>query len=111
MIVLFYISVTVLINIVASIDPPIPTDTYLNRMVLVEPNVYILYWNFTDNDILFETHVQNGNGWSGFGLSPNGGMINSDVIITWSYSNGSTHFTGFFSSQILETIYLACLLQ
>jgi len=65
---LLYFNIALLINSVILIDPPSPTAVYTNRLVLVEPNVYILYWNFTDNDILFETHVQNGNGWSGFGL-------------------------------------------
>jgi hypothetical protein len=86
----------ILINIafIKALDLPKPTDTYANKMVLVEPNAYILYWNYTENDILFETHVQNGDGWSGFGISPNGNMANSDVIVTWKMLNGSIHFTG-----------------
>ena len=74
---------------------PIPTSTYTNNVTLVSPDIYMLYWNYTANDIVFETHVKNGgNGWSGFGLSPNGGMAKSDLIITWKYANGSTHFSG-----------------
>ena len=71
---------------------PNPTGVYTNKMILVEPAAYILYWNYTENDILFETHVNN-NGWSSFGLSPNGGMTGSDVIVTWKRTDGSTHFT------------------
>ena len=88
-----------LLNIISysailAIDPPKPTVSYANRMVLAEPNVYILYWNYSENDILFETHVQNSGGWSGFGISPNGKMDNSDVIVTWMKTDRSVHFTG-----------------
>jgi hypothetical protein len=76
----------------ASASPPPPTQAYPNKIVLAEPNKYILYWNFTDSDILFEVHTQT-NGWLGFGLSPNGNMINSDIIITWIDSNGHVNFT------------------
>lgn len=61
---------------------PMPTEIYANHLVLQEPDLYHLYWNFTESDILFEVHVMT-DGWVGFGLSPNGGMDGSDVIVTW----------------------------
>ncbi len=27
---------------------PNPTAVYTNKLILVEPDVYILYWNYTD---------------------------------------------------------------
>ena len=71
---------------------PNPTQAYSNSKILVEPDQYILYWNYTDSDILFEIHVK-ATGWASFGLSPNGNMLNSDVIVTWVNSDGSVHFT------------------
>ncbi len=71
---------------------PSPTSNYANKLILVEPDIYVLYWNYTNEDILFETHVRN-NGWSAFGLSPNGGMDNSDVVVTWLNKNGTIHFS------------------
>ncbi len=71
---------------------PEPTQAYPNKIILAEPEKFILYWIHTDADILFEVHAQT-KGWLGFGLSPNGNMINSDVIITWIDSNGKVNFT------------------
>ena len=71
---------------------PTPTANYANKLILTEPDTYIMYWNYTDSDILFEVHVKT-KGWVGFGLSPNGDMLNSDVIVAWVNADGSTHFT------------------
>ena len=69
-----------------------PTSVYVNKIVLVEPDIYTLYWNYTKNDIVFETHVKT-NGWSGFGLSNNGGMKESNVVVSWLNSNGLANFS------------------
>lgn len=71
---------------------PFPSDKYSNELVLISPDVYYLYWNKTDTSIVFEIHVKT-NGWAGFGLSHNGGMINSDVIVAFIHANGTHHFT------------------
>ena len=50
---------------------------------------YELFWRF-DRDlknITFAVRV-NTTGWVGFGLSPNGGMVNSDVVIGWVDASG-----------------------
>ncbi|CAF0944282.1 unnamed protein product [Brachionus calyciflorus] len=67
-----------------------PTDIYTNTFELI-PGVYKLFWNYTDKDLIAEIHCKT-NGWVGFGLSPNGGMDKSDVIIGW-ISNGQVNFT------------------
>ena len=45
---------------------------------------YYLYWNFssTDETIQFAVRVKT-TGWVGFGISPNGQMPGSDVVIGW----------------------------
>ena len=55
--------------------------------------LYELYWNF-DNDaenIYFAVRVET-TGWVGFGLSPNGQMPNSDMVIGWVTDDGDIVF-------------------
>ena len=51
--------------------------------------LFTLYWNFStvEQTISFAVRVQT-NGWVGLGISPNGGMVNSDVVIGWVNSDG-----------------------
>lgn len=72
--------------------PPQPTEKYANNKVLIEPDVYYLYWNYNKTDVVFEIQVKT-TGWAGFGLSPNGGMEGSDVIVTWVDKSGKVNFT------------------
>ena len=50
---------------------------------------YDLYWNFDTEEktIAFAVRVKT-TGWVGFGLSPNGDMPNSDVVIGWVDDSG-----------------------
>ena len=60
----------------------------------LDPNgQYELYWNYnlTAGTISFAVRVQTA-GWVGFGLSPNGQMPGSDIVIGWVDSNGGVHF-------------------
>ena len=60
----------------------------------LDPNgQYQLYWNYnlTAGTISFAVRVHT-TGWVGFGLSPNGQMPGSDVVIGWVDSNGGVHF-------------------
>ena len=55
--------------------------------------LYELYWTF-DNEaetISFAVRV-NATGWVGFGLSPNGQMPDSDVVIGWVPNEGDPVF-------------------
>jgi hypothetical protein len=79
--------------------PPTPTQKFNNQIILEEPDLYLLYWNYNDTDITFEIHVKNAIGWVAFGLSPNGGMFGSDIILTWLNPNGKFHFTDRFINQ------------
>ena len=55
--------------------------------------LYELYWNFdnAEETISFAVRAQT-TGWVGFGLSPNGQMPNSDVVIGWVTDEGQTVF-------------------
>ena len=54
---------------------------------------YKLYWNYNLNaqTIYFAVRVQT-TGWVGFGISPNGGMVGSDVVIGWVEGDGAVQF-------------------
>ena len=47
-------------------------------------DTYVLHWNFStaERTIAFAVNVST-TGWVGFGISPNGGMMNSDVVMGW----------------------------
>ena len=71
---------------------PIDLSVYpFNRVLRVDGTGEILYELFWDFDtqaetISFAVRVKT-MGWVGFGLSPNGGMIGSDVVIGWVTEN------------------------
>ena len=54
---------------------------------------YTLYWSFDDDaqNIRFAVRVRT-TGWVGLGLSPNGQMPQSDVVIGWVDGAGNTFF-------------------
>jgi hypothetical protein len=70
-----------------------PLSAYSNYIDLIDEGIFRFYWNNTATDLIGEIHVKT-NGWVGFGLSPNGGMANSDVIVGWIDDNtGAVNFT------------------
>ena len=54
---------------------------------------YKLHWNFDleQQTIAFAVNVSS-TGWVGFGLSPNGQMPQSDVVIGWVDNDGTANF-------------------
>lgn len=58
-------------------------EKYPLSLTLSEDNYY-LYWNFSlaEETIQFAVRVKT-EGWVGFGISPNGQMPGSDVVIGW----------------------------
>ena len=54
---------------------------------------YILHWtaDFQNNNLAAAVNVST-TGWVGFGLSPNGQMPGSDVIIAWVNNDGEVQF-------------------
>ena len=68
------------------------TQRYRFDKVLDQSGYYKLYWSFSrrNETITFAVRVRT-TGWVGFGLSPNGQMPNSDVIIGWVDGSGEAH--------------------
>lgn len=71
----------------------VDSNTYfVNNVTLLGSDQYSLYWNYTLTDITLKIVVKT-TGWVGFGLSPNGGMPNSDLVIAYKNADGSTNFS------------------
>jgi hypothetical protein len=72
------------------LKPLVPSeDDYTHNIVVDEdnPNQYVILWKIiNEEEIQFEAHVRT-NGWFGLGISPNGGMGGSDIIIGWVKDN------------------------
>lgn len=66
-------------------------SSFTNSAILDANGNYELFWKFDNNVITFEVQVKT-SGWIGFGISPNGGMAGSDMVIGWIDSTGSSHF-------------------
>ena len=80
-VVFFLVSIATVCSSVGRID----LSTYPLSSVLRNSNndSYTLYWSFDDlGFIRFAVYVST-TGWVGFGVSPDGGMPRSDVIIGW----------------------------
>jgi len=63
-----------------------------------------LYWNYTSDTITFKLVIKT-TGWVGFGLSPNGGMKNSDIIQAWTCPNGTVMFKDAHVENSYNVIY------
>jgi hypothetical protein len=72
------------------LKPLVPSeDDYTHSIAADEdnPNQYVLLWKIiNEEEIQFEVHVKT-NGWVGLGISPNGGMGGSDIVIGWVKDN------------------------
>ena len=62
---------------------------------------YEMHWNFSRSNetICFAVNVST-TGWVGLGLSPNGQMPRSDVVIGWVDSAGRAHFSVLIISSL-----------
>ncbi|CAC5419592.1 unnamed protein product [Mytilus coruscus] len=70
---------------------PVPTSAFQHEIQLDPDGNFWLFWNVSGVNITFETHVRT-RGYVGFGLSQNGKMFPSDVIVSWINSDGSLYF-------------------
>ncbi|XP_070555178.1 DBH-like monooxygenase protein 1 homolog [Ptychodera flava] len=73
-----------------------PTDTYTHNAALDDFGKVHLFWKYDDTTITFEVHAET-LGYVGFGISPNGGMTNSDIVIGW-VKDGNTYLKDRFAS-------------
>jgi len=80
----------VVYNVSSTRDLP---AAYRFSTTLDQNGLYELYWNYnlTQQTISFAVRVQT-TGWVGFGVSPNGQMPGSDVVIGWIDNNGRVQF-------------------
>ena len=69
---------------------PQPSETFDHQAVLARDDTYHIFWKFDEKSITFEVHVKT-KGYVGFGLSPNGGMKDSDIVIGW-VKDGKAYF-------------------
>ncbi|KAK3762286.1 hypothetical protein RRG08_037936 [Elysia crispata] len=73
---------------VKAFQGPGPSEKFPYQEQLSED--YMLYWDFNTTHITFEVIVRT-NGWVGFGISPNGAMKSSDIVIGW-VKDGQAYF-------------------
>ncbi|XP_078700100.1 DBH-like monooxygenase protein 1 [Branchiostoma floridae x Branchiostoma belcheri] len=76
------------------------TGDFTHQASLDEQGRYVLLWKFDSETITFEAHVQT-EGYVGLGLSPNGGMAGSDVIIGW-VKDGQAYITDRYAEGYFE---------
>lgn len=79
---------------------PIPTEHFLLHETLDHLGNYHVFWKFNKTHITFEVHVKT-RGYVGFGISPNGKMYPSDVVVGW-VKDGVPHL----SVSIFKIYYL-----
>ena len=56
-------------------------DLFTFSTYLEENHQFRLYWNHLDDDVIDIGIEANTTGWIAIGISPNGGMENSDIMI------------------------------
>ena len=83
---------------------------YNNYKLLSSPS-YELYWSVDESTGNISLAVRaNTTGWVGFGVSPNGGMPNSDVVMGWVKDNGEVAFqvsslANYISVYIMHSVW------
>ncbi|XP_077989863.1 DBH-like monooxygenase protein 1 homolog [Glandiceps talaboti] len=87
----------VLVSLLSVNGASIPTDDYTHDAYLDEFEKFHLYWKFDDKTITFEVHAET-LGYVGFGISPNGGMTNADIVIGW-VKDGEVFFKDRFATK------------
>merc|ERR1719195_2062519 len=58
-------------------------DEFTYSTYLEENHQFRLYWSHLDDDVMDIGIEANATGWIAIGLSPNGGMENSDIMLGW----------------------------
>jgi hypothetical protein len=92
------------ITIISIAIAQIEAAEYQNYQALIDQEVD-LYWNTTDTEILFKVRSKNVDGWTAFGISPDGRMEKSDVVAYWFNSDNNLNFTDrFIQSKTVNTI-------
>jgi hypothetical protein len=57
-----------------------PLSKYANKEALItEPNIYQVFWNYTETDITFELMTKKSNGWICFGFTSNNSLQDGNL--------------------------------
>ena len=74
---LFIISaLSLLVKTLALTSQMVPTSVYANEKLLVpEPNLYKLYWNYTETEVVYELIIKQTTGWFFFGFTSNDSLV------------------------------------
>ncbi len=77
------------------------SSSWVDFIQLSDTPQYDVFWNVTGNRVTFVVHVGT-TGWVGFGISPNGSMLDSDVIMGYvDDTTGVVNFTVSVLSYII----------
>lgn len=68
---------------------PAPTTTYANTQILQSPDLFYLYWSYTNTDITFEVHVKDA-AWLLFGVK---GATYSNVVVGALFPDTTGHYS------------------
>lgn len=75
------------------LTPLVPSEDYAFHLSIdsSRPDFLNMYWKMVNDEIQIEIHCQT-TGYVAFGLSPDGKMPKSDIVIGWVDSSGSYLF-------------------
>lgn len=87
------VSVLVFLRVTLQQEVPRLSNAYRFSTALDGNGLYTLFWDYDieAGTVSFAVCVKT-SGWVGFGISPNGQMTGSDVIIGWVEEDGSVRF-------------------
>ena len=68
------------------------TTSPFDNVAILKPDVFIMHWAYNETEITFEIHAKEA-GWISFGLSLDGSVSDSDIIIAWINQDGTGHFS------------------
>ena len=88
---MMYLTIILLSFLPGGLSSIVPTTNDYTHSLELIPERYHVFSKYDSTTITFEIHAKT-LGWVGFGLSPNGGMVGSDVIIAW-VKDGETFFS------------------
>ena len=93
-------------GIVKQLRPLEPSENYTHNLIVDEDiqDQFQVFWKLiNDDEIQFEVHCKT-TGWVGMGLSPNGGMGGSDIVIGWVKDNKAYLKDCYANGKVVPTI-------
>ena len=79
---------SLLVKTLALTSHMVPTNVYANEKLLVsEPNLYKLYWNYSETEVVYELMIKQTSGWFFFGFTSNDSLVDGTYRIIFKYRN------------------------